>query len=500
MKITYRIIALLLISVMVTLLLASCGEKAPSSADVGSSNDVTSEQQETSEYVVPDVSYDGAEFCLAAVDFNKTASTSKWIAVKYCEVFADTESGDPLNDSIYRRNLAVEEQLNIKITQHILTDLQVTGSEVQKLVQADDDTIDYAMVTAYSLQTLLGSGCLIDLGEIPTLDFSRSWWDKNALDEFTMFGKTHVITGDISLYTAYSAICYFFNKQLIDTLRLDNPYQLVYDGAWTIDRVIEMSKEAARDLDGDSSMTVADSFGMLCEPDSMRYAAIACGIRFTKKDDSGIPAIAVDVDRASTLIEKMVPFMTNRDVNILSTHYSSNYKNPFTDLMLPMFTENRALFYNNQILVALNLRAMDTDFGVLPPPKFDETQQSYLCPVNTWWSTFAVVPKTNGEFEMTGHVLEAMGYYSRQIMMPAFIDVTVRHKALRDEDSSNMLNLIFDNRAYDIANIYDFGGVQSLFPQMVTSGDTNFASKYAAQQTKAETQIDQLMDKLQQES
>ena len=74
------------------------------------------------------------------------------------------------------------------------------------------------------------------------------------------------------------------------------------------------------------------------------------------------------------------------------------------------------------------------------------------------------MPKTNTDLEMTGHVLEAMGYYSQQILTPAFIDTTVRHKALRDEDSSNMLNLIFENRVYDIANIYDFGGVQSLFP------------------------------------
>lgn len=500
MNTTYRIVALLLSVILVILSAVSCSEKSLVSADGITTSEVTSEQQETSEYVAPDVNYDGTEFCLAAVDYNKSSASSKWNAVNYCEVFAESESGDPLNDSIYRRNIAVAEQLNIKITQYVLPDLGSSGTEIQKLVLADDDAIDYAMVTAYTLKTLLGSGCLIDLGDMPTLDVSHSWWDKNALDDFTMFGKTHVITGDISLYTAYSAICYFFNKQLVDTLRLDDPYRLVYDGVWTIDRAIAMSKEAARDLDGDSDMTVADSYGMLCEPDSMRYAALACGVRFTQKDNSGIPALAIDVDRAAALIEKMVPFMTNKDVNILSVNFNSQYQNPFTDLMLPMFTENRALFYNNQILVALNLRAMDADFGVIPPPKMDEAQQTYLCPVNTWWSTFAVVPKTNGELEMTGHVLEAMGFYSQQIMMPAFIDVTVRHKALRDEDSSNMLNLIFKYRVYDIANIYDFGGVQSLFPQMASSGATNFTSRYASLQKKAQSEIDQLMAKLQQEN
>lgn len=497
---SHRFIALLLCAVMTATMLASCGDTPAAPADTSETATVLTEESETQEYIAPDVDYEGAEFCLAAVDYNKSSETSKWNAANYCEVFADTESGDPLNDSIYRRNLAVSNDLNIKITQYVLPERSQTGSEIQKLVLADDDTVDYAMVTAYTLQTLLGSGCLIDLGGIPTLDLSRSWWDKNALEEFTMFGKTHVITGDISLYTAYSAICYFFNKQLFDTLRLDDPYQLVYDSKWTIYRAIEMCKIAARDLDGDSAMTVADSFGMLCEPDSMRYTALACGVRFTEKDSTGIPALAVDVERAAALIEKMVPFMTDRDTNILSTNFNAQYTNPFTDLMLPMFYENRALFYNNQILVALNLRAMDADFGVLPPPKLNEAQDSYLCPVNTWWSTFAVVPKTNTDLEMTGHVLEAMGYHSQQILTPAFIDTTVRHKALRDEDSSNMLNLIFENRVYDIANIYDFGGVQSLFPQMVTSGATNFASRYAALQKKAQSEIDKLMQKLEQES
>lgn len=164
--------------------------------------------------------------------------------------------------------------------------------------------------------------------------------------------------------------------------------------------------------------------------------------------------------------------------------------------MLPMFQDNRALFYNNQMLVALNLRNMEADFGIVPPPKLDEAQAEYLSPVNDWWSTLVVVPKTNTQPEMTGQAIEAMGFYGQQIVRPAFIDTTVKSKALRDEDSSEMMELIFKNRVYDAATIFDFGGLRSIDDPLMSRGEGSFASSYAKIEPRAQKAIDKLIGEL----
>ena len=37
----------------------------------------------------------------------------------------------------------------------------------------------------------------------------------------------------------------FFNKQMVSDFGLDNPYQLVYDGKWTIDAFDKMARAAS---------------------------------------------------------------------------------------------------------------------------------------------------------------------------------------------------------------------------------------------------------------
>ncbi|MBQ3815981.1 MAG: hypothetical protein II836_07980 [Clostridia bacterium] len=144
--------------------------------------------------------------------------------------------------------------------------------------------------------------------------------------------------------------------------------------------------------------------------------------------------------------------------------------------------ENRLLFFSNQLLVALNLREMDSDFGILPHPKLEETQADYLCPVSYWWATFAVVPKANNRYDLTGDMMEAMGYYSQQLVTPAYMEKSISGKSLRDEDSLEMLDIILSRRVYELAAIYDWGGVNSMFSHLSTSSNPKFASAYKSVQ------------------
>ena len=59
------------------------------------------------------------------------------------------------------------------------------------------------------------------------------------------------------------------------------------------------------------------------------------------------------------------------------------------------------------------------------------------------------VPKTNSDLERTGIILEALARESSDTVIPAYYDVTLKNKLLRDDDSVKMLDIIFGNRKLD---------------------------------------------------
>ncbi|MDD4773737.1 MAG: hypothetical protein PHZ09_09055 [Eubacteriales bacterium] len=446
------------------------------------------------EYSTPGKKYDGAEFVVAAVDYVSSGTPGKWVATSYCEAFAAEQNGDPLNDAIYLRNRTVEETLEVELTVYSLSSFANAANDFKKTVLAADDVIDYALINVSNLPSLLGTDMLTDLYSLD-VDFSRSYWDQNSVGELELFGTLYAVTGDISLYSAYAPITYFFNKNLTEEYALGDPYDKVRSGSWTLDAAFEMSRKVAKDLNGNGKTDIDDSFGMLFESASLVYMVRSGGVRLTQKDSEGIPQITVNTERTSRLVELCVPFLNDKATNILAGNYTG-YDNTFTDLMLPMFIDNRALFYNNQMLVALNLRNMNADFGVLPPPKYDAAQENYYCPVSDWWATFVVVPVTNGSPEMTSHVIDAAAYYSQQLVRPAYIDTTVLNKTLRDEDSVEMVELIFANRIYDLGSFYNWGNINGMFANLASGNNTGFASAYASAETKIRTELDKTITAL----
>jgi hypothetical protein len=99
---------------------------------------------------------------------------------------------------------------------------------------------------------------------------------------------------------------------------------------------------------------------------------------------------------------------------------------------------------------------MEDDYGMIPIPKYDEAQKDYY----SWMgiaAPSAMIPKSNENPERTGLVLDAMSAVSSTVLMDAYYEVTVRRKASRDEESTEMLELMRKNRVFDLASVYNWG-------------------------------------------
>jgi len=480
-----------------TAILTSCSDNGDNTVETtpADSTQTNHEIAETvpPEYTAPDKNYDGAAFTIAAYDFPSANIT--WACMEYCEAYAEEQNGDVINDAIYERNIKVEEELGIKIGIFSLTSFDNGANQLKTAILAGDDAADIALVNGKRLTVLLGTNgeYLIDLYQLDGVDFSHSWWNQNCVHEFDIFGRLLAVTGDISLYSQYAPSVFFFNKTLANDHSLDNLYDMVREGKWTFDKMVETCRIVSKDIDGNGVMDTADVYGLSHQLNRLRNFLETFDIRISEKDSSGIPQLVLNSERTVKAVEMVIPFLYNDQITI-GAHKFKGYNNVFKDLHIPKFKENTILFNFNQLLVTMDLRDMEGDFGIIPAPKFDESQDEYFAPINESWATYLTVPITNADLDMTGAAIESLGYHAQQIITPAYIDITVLNKTLRDTDSEEMVKLVLDSKSYDLARYFDWGGITGLISSLATGNNINFASMWAANENKIQLALDKTFD------
>ncbi|MBE6612259.1 MAG: hypothetical protein E7632_07185 [Ruminococcaceae bacterium] len=473
--------------ILSALLLQCIGCGNSEAADDGqnfSSDDVTVTET-AAEYTVPDVDYGGKTVNITGYNYPGSIALLKY------NIALDEENGDVINDAIVARNRAVEEALNVNIELIPLENNDRNSSKVlEKYIMAQEDVVTYGMQMNVGLGTLLTTpGMLVDLKTIPTLDLSHSWWNANANEEYTIGGKQLAAIGDASLYNLGAPVIVMFSKTLVQENHLENPYQLVDDGKWTLDVMKEMISAAARDVNGNTEMDKEDIYGFACENGTIYYAMFSAGSRFTDRDKDGTINLALNNERNAGLAANLVTLMRNRQAVLYNSDWSKQFSSVWSDFYTPKMMANEILFYSNQLYVSLDLRAMETDFGILPMPKYDEAQEDYISVANTWFSDHIVVPVTNTDLEMTGHLLDAMGYYAQKHITPAFVDVAVKSKGTRDEDSVRMIDIILENQIFDVGLMFNWGKITDMLENMVRKTNTNFASSWAAIESVVNTEL-----------
>ena len=159
-------------------------------------------------YSAPDVDYGGAEFTI----IDRDPITTRWIMSTYGDIRCEEESGEPINDALFKRNRQVEEELHIKLIPHLVGNTE-RANTLRTLVLAGDDSVDAAMIRGDNIPMLLNEpNLLINLHNIDTMDLTNPWWDQNFNDTFAFGGNQFICTGSMSLYTQLAPILVFFSE------------------------------------------------------------------------------------------------------------------------------------------------------------------------------------------------------------------------------------------------------------------------------------------------
>ena len=432
------------------LLLTACGSEPISSAQTGDSSDAVSTSAEVTEsFDVPTLDFGGREFVILACDED----------VRYTYIEDTEQTGDIMDDAIYTRNQLTEEWLNIDLVVEPVKGTDTYASLSKDIMSGD---AHYDMVSPHilrSISQLVTSQYLADLSVLEYIDFSKSWWNNSFTDTLSIKDKLYYASGDLIVPNARVIV---FNKQMMEDYGMPDIYEAVRDGRWTLDLLGEYTKDAVRDADGNSVYDKNDlyAFSDLANTGLATSFVHASGELFVSKGTDGF-----NINLSS---EKMY--------NIITKLYDYLYRDGNTDITNVEFGNGNVLFGSQVLLKLQILRDYPTDFGIIPFPKYDESQDGYYSSV---WNGLVCVPITAKDMELCGAVLETMAYYSQSTLMPAYYDKLLDSKFVRDETSSEMLDIIFDGLVYDVGLCFDnFIGCYASLGQLLNQGSTDLASFY----------------------
>ena len=453
-----RMAALLLAALLA---LTACGSGSGSKEDSaqpdGGSDAVESGQAEETEpadpgaFVPEGVGYDGQTIRFLTSSAYNDGNTS--------EIAPDADGyqpGEIIPEAVVERNNLVYEKIGVE-----LEAIPTGGSEwssYQKILENsvasgvnDYDAICGSVYGAYKSAV---KQLLVNLAGVDTLDLSHPWWSqrsRKALD----FGDTssiiYYMNGDINYFDNWGTSCIFFNKDFLKDYGYDAPYDLVRQYKWTWDTMKTMADGMYRDIDADGKKSFEDAYGYVANWHVMERLMPSMDLPILYKNEEG-----------DLLINETEYF-----VNAAETLYAyfSNDMNVWLDggSYAGIFTRGDAAFSEDNLSYIRRASGdLESDYGILPYPMWEEGKQEYFCTTSEAYATVVGITLT-ADKAMIGTVLDVMGAYSPQTITKAVIDNGAMIRNARDEDTAEMISVIMNSTIYPYNLVVSWAEVDTIF-------------------------------------
>lgn len=480
------------ILILCSVLLAACSptvknadttERAADTADNMVSVETESETAEPLAHL-PEKEYDGANFTFLVTD-------TGYFGIK--DILREEMTGEILNDSILERNRKIEDRFAVKIAEVRNDD---TVSVAKKAIKSGDAVCD-AMFTSYTIGDLILTNGCIDFHTLPYIEPTAPYWDPYIFEDLSIRGRAYVATGDISTMDNDCTLMLVFNKYLAEINGLGNLYTMVRDGTWTFDAMRKMCEIVSFDINGNGEWDQDDRYGLSLAYDHVNYFYRAFGNRYTTLSRSAdeMPEVIPLSDRAVSGFTDIISLVTDGRSCFYINELKSDGMIPHTYSRI-QFTEDQYLFTIAEPLIFYEFREMEHDFGVLPLPKQEESQERYYTPLDSAVA-YLSVPVCVSDTERCGLILEAMSAQSAVTITPAYNETVLKRKYTRDMESEEMLNIIMSNRVYELANLFLWGNLSGAMSTLCEKGSADIASMYAKNESAVTQAIEKTFTKLQ---
>lgn len=503
-----RILAGILSAVLVVataLSLAACADnKKPGSttANPGNNNTTTPGTNAEGAPVKPNLPTIGTEDEHVVVNFAVSEADNDGFH-KRSIGDEDYNTENDVDAAVHTRNQRIAEELYVDIVIAEYNNNGIRGTDIGKALIGQDDTYDVVCGVQWTDCELVLDQVLADLtmlvdddgNPINYINFNAKYWSSYYIDAMKCGEAIFWLTGDLCLRYTGGFYCFIANTQLYDET-LKETYGALYDvvksGKWTYDTLLEMSKKAFRDLDGDESKTTRDDQQGVAIPqwDNINGMSVAAGVEYCVRGDDG--SITNTFTSTNTTL---VTFMSKlRDIFVSKTAYATyggDYYSALQDLM-----SGNAVFASARLnQVELYLSDME-DYMIVPCPKLTEAQ-SYRSSVHDAVQLYGI-NAASSNIPAAAATLELMAYYSYVDVRPVYYESALKLRYTTDDSSAEMIDLISNSVYSDFVYIWQFcstfNGMGNLLREQTRN--KNFSSTIKRREESFNTALETVMEDL----
>ena len=476
-------------------LVACADEKEPISDDpqdpTSENEEITPPAQEEQRLPIdylPEETYGGTEIHVLEWFVNETPNNR----IPWEEIDVDTLTGNTLEDAVFKRNSLVEEKFEVLITKEYV-EIYGTPTYVNTLranEQSGEERFQMITVISESIATICQEGMMTNMYELGNLHTDMPWWNQDSVRAYTMGNSLYFASPELLLRDKGATAAIFYNKAVAESHGITGLYNLVEAGEWTWEEMISMCEDVTADVDGDDKVSSAeDMYGltghMRCVP---YYLFAGADLKFASINEDGYLELQFGSDeRCITTYQEMV------DEVLFSDYYFQNLQDPSKiPTGFAPFEADKALFLSDMVKMMVLLRNMTTDYGILPVPKYDKSQEDYSSLVFWHHDSVLGIPASVTNTDAVSTVLEYMSYLSYYDIYPIFYETVLKDRSTRDEQSVEMLEIIFRTRTFDPGHYWLTTQIHTMktFLNVFENKTRDIASFWASLESRAETAVE----------
>ncbi len=476
-----KLLALLLALVTVIGVLSACANQDQPAQDTLQTEKDTDPADTRVTHDLPPMTFDGYTFGMLHWYI------SGWL-VHGTDLYVEETDGEPVNDAVYSRNARLSEALDIDFSYEEQSYEEIIDT-IRQSVRSNDDFYDLYYARLIEVNSVLLEGAFLDYNyDLPYIDLDKPYWDQSVRKMFSFGNHLFLEATDINTTDKDATDAYLFNKKLARDFDLPNFYDLVREGVWTFDELYKNMTAFDGDLNGDGVLNPYDDImGFLGAADVTMSLFYGGGGHLTVKDEYDLPENDFDNEDNIDLVFSIFDIMY--DPTFVNSHVNNT---PVRDC----FVAGNGLFLWSRMSEVTMLRGEESiDFGILPTPKRDEDQPEHLSMLSQHTTGLPGVLSSEQNPDTVSYIMEAMAAASHYDLQKAYYDITLKTKSARDDESQEMLDLIFKNRILDIGELCRFGGFSdNLLLWASSMGDRNIMSRYKSLESKIETDIQKFIE------
>ena len=486
MRVSIKLTALLLALLMLVSVFVSCDstdnnvdDESTSGSDTVASTEVETEAEPKTK--LPEMNWEGKEYRIIGRLYSEENMTN-------FEVDRDEMPEDVVGLAVWNRNNALLQKYGIDVVGNLV---EKPADEAKVFLEAGDDLYDLLLCQNNKMQPLATAGHFVNINNLNYIDFEQDCWSDYVNSQLNFGGKLYYTSNKFMIQDKHRTWIVWYNRTLSDELKLGRLEQEVFDGTWTMDRMIEISKTCVAEVDGQQGMSSGDRWGViLSNYNNISELCYGCGFRLSDMGSDGYPELVGATDQMLSIIDKFFELVSDSETCFVQGIRLDGDKGSAGTI----FREGRAVVMTHALSWLSNLYKVDFEYGVLPAPKYTEEQERYLSIPGISNSSLLAVPATVGDIAFAGFALEAISEEAVDTSYKEYIDTKCKLQVAYDEDMSKCLNIIFDSIVYDITYIDDYGGLCKSFEGMTAGMANTWSRNYDKYKKRAANEIKQIKE------